>query len=325
MLAHGCNATQVAGFVLIAEAMRDADEPGVLRVPAANLARIARATERDIEELRVAGVLAGGDDGLDAPITYRATLKNHRLGEVVEVIPAQPGPLWCCPRLVRSTYVSSLRSRSPNPYSRPRHTPLTVAAYPPYRTRQGPRHTPLTAPDAAPREALARADSEAVFLTESRNTNTNTEGAPTVAPSLTACACEVPHRESVKTEREGDGRDSTELNGKHETSSNLTPGEVCIALKRAGIGRVSPTNLDLVRLCAEGMTLAEFEHAAALAMAAAHVSDRFRYALRVAESERRRMAAAEPLPPMPASGRPRSFADSSRDFYAQLAAMKAEH
>lgn len=77
-----------------------------------------------------------------------------------------------------------------------------------------------------------------------------------------------------------------------EEPARPTPGEACMAMKKAGMSGVSPSNQKLIALLEAGITLGELEDAARDSVADGKP---FAYALAMAEG-RRRDAATAPLP-----------------------------
>lgn len=91
--------------------MHDSDEYGVLRWPLKQIAQALGAPLKLLNELVECGVLYGAErDECEAMIyTPRS---GRRDGEPVELVPAQIGPIWYSPRMVRDEYVRAVRGEA---------------------------------------------------------------------------------------------------------------------------------------------------------------------------------------------------------------------
>lgn len=91
--------------------LHDSDEYGVLRWPLREIAQALGAQPKDLNELVTKGVLYGCATGDCEPMVY--TPRSGRVaGDPVLLVPAQPGPIWYSPRLVRDEYIRTKRGSS---------------------------------------------------------------------------------------------------------------------------------------------------------------------------------------------------------------------
>lgn len=91
--------------------LHDSDEYGVLRWPLSEIAQALGAHIREVKELASKGVLYGCASGDCEPMIY--TPRSGRTdGDPVLLVPAQPGPIWYSPRLVRDEYIRTKRGAS---------------------------------------------------------------------------------------------------------------------------------------------------------------------------------------------------------------------
>lgn len=86
--------------------LHDSDDYGVLRWPLKQIAQALGCPLKLLNELVECGVLYGAEKGECEAFVYtpRSGRKN---GEPVELVPAQQGPVWFSPRMVRDEYVRS--------------------------------------------------------------------------------------------------------------------------------------------------------------------------------------------------------------------------
>lgn len=91
--------------------LHDSDNYGVLSWPLKEIAQALGAPLKALKELVDKGVLYGTDKGECEPFVYtpRSGRKN---GEPVALVPAQQGPVWFSPRMVRDEYVRTVRGES---------------------------------------------------------------------------------------------------------------------------------------------------------------------------------------------------------------------
>tara|TARA_R110000868_G_scaffold187781_3_gene430397 strand:+ start:5799 stop:6629 length:831 start_codon:yes stop_codon:yes gene_type:complete len=91
--------------------LHDSDNYGVLSWPLKEIAQALGAPLKAIKELVDKGVLYGIEKGECEPFVYtpRSGRKN---GDPVELVPAQQGPVWFSPRMVRDEYVRTVRGES---------------------------------------------------------------------------------------------------------------------------------------------------------------------------------------------------------------------
>lgn len=91
--------------------LHDSDEYGLLRWPLKEIAQALGAPMKEVNELVQKGVLYGCEKGQCEPLTYRP--KSGRVeGAEVTLVPAQAGPVWFSPRMVRDEYVRMKRGSS---------------------------------------------------------------------------------------------------------------------------------------------------------------------------------------------------------------------
>lgn len=91
--------------------LHDSDNYGVLRWPLKQIAQALGCPLKLLNELVECGVLYGTEKGECEPFVYtpRSGRKN---GLPVELLPAQQGPVWFSPRMVRDEYVRTVRGES---------------------------------------------------------------------------------------------------------------------------------------------------------------------------------------------------------------------
>jgi hypothetical protein len=88
--------------------MHDSDEYGVLRWHLKEIGQATGAKMRELKELVEKGVLYGIEKGECEPMIY-VPKSGRKLGNPVELIAAQEGPIWYSPRMVRDEYVRRVR------------------------------------------------------------------------------------------------------------------------------------------------------------------------------------------------------------------------
>lgn len=91
--------------------MHDSDEYGVLRWPLKQIAQALGAPVKLLNELVECGVLYGAERG-DCEAMIYTPRSGRREGEPVELVPAQAGPIWFSPRMVRDEYVRTVRGEA---------------------------------------------------------------------------------------------------------------------------------------------------------------------------------------------------------------------
>lgn len=84
--------------------LHDSDRYGVLTWSLKELAHALGCPLATLRELVAKGVLKGCDSGLCEPLVY-VPRSGRRNGEPVELLAAQPGPVWFSSRMVRDEYV----------------------------------------------------------------------------------------------------------------------------------------------------------------------------------------------------------------------------
>ena len=128
-----------------------------------------------------------------------------------------------------------------------------------------------------------------------------------------------------KRSREEKRREETSSSLRSEDVTPATPGEVCKAMRQAGMADVSPSHPKLISLLAAGLTQAELVDAAIVAVAG---KKPFSYALATAEG-RRRDAVTSPLPSTPRLNPQEALEAANRAvgerFLAEQEAARATH
>jgi hypothetical protein len=84
--------------------LHDSDNYGVLAWPLKEIAQALGAPLKALKELVDKGVLYGIDKGVCEPFIY-TPVSGRVKGEPVALVPAQQGPMWFSPRMVRDEYV----------------------------------------------------------------------------------------------------------------------------------------------------------------------------------------------------------------------------
>lgn len=90
--------------------MADSDEFGVLRWPLKDLANAVGCRVAELQALRDKGVLKGADAGEQMPALIYTPRHAGKVGEPVELLPAQSGPIWYSSRMVRDEYIRTKRA-----------------------------------------------------------------------------------------------------------------------------------------------------------------------------------------------------------------------
>ena len=130
--------------------MHDSDEYGLLRWPLKQIAQALGCPVKLLNELVDCGVLYGCAQGECEPFVYtpRSGRKN---GEPVVLVPAQAGPVWYSPRMVRDEYVRANAGAS---------------------TRfKAPSQAPDTTPDPSPSRWHGEGESDGSSSTSSSSTS----------------------------------------------------------------------------------------------------------------------------------------------------------
>lgn len=91
--------------------LHDSDEYGVLRWPLREIAQALGAPIKEVRELAEKNVLYGCESGMCEPMVYTPS-SGRKLGEPVVLVPAQQGPIWYSPRMVRDEHVRTKRGES---------------------------------------------------------------------------------------------------------------------------------------------------------------------------------------------------------------------
>lgn len=91
--------------------LHDSDNYGVLAWPLKEIAQALGAPLKALKELVDKGVLYGVEKGECEPFVYTPR-SGRKEGEPVALVPAQQGPVWFSPRMVRDEYVRTVRGES---------------------------------------------------------------------------------------------------------------------------------------------------------------------------------------------------------------------
>jgi hypothetical protein len=91
--------------------LHDSDNYGVLSWPLKEIAQALGAPLKAIKELVDKGVLYGVEKGECEPFVYTPR-SGRKEGAAVTLVPAQQGPVWFSPRMVRDEYVRTVRGES---------------------------------------------------------------------------------------------------------------------------------------------------------------------------------------------------------------------
>lgn len=83
--------------------LHDSDDYGILRWPLKEIAQALGAPLKALKELVDKGVLYGAEKGACEPMVY-VPVSARQKGAPVELVPAQEGPIWYSPRMVRDEY-----------------------------------------------------------------------------------------------------------------------------------------------------------------------------------------------------------------------------
>lgn len=322
-------------------ALHDSDDGyGVVRWTLKELARTVGASIAHVRELVEKGVLRGSDSHVDDPLVYTPR-SGRRLGAPVELIPAQPGPLWYSKRMVIDDHVrrsagGSTRFGANQDHDagegQPSPPPLAPAAPHTERARLRARVLQKTSGTCYHCGVQLPARWEIDHLTPRSKGGRHTFD--NLVPSCVACNQDKsdtmpddwtslsPSPSRRLGERESDGSSSpssASLKEKEKHADNRSAdaradttgfeptqaGAICRAMREAGIADVNPGHPTLLALLEAGATEAEFVGAARTAV------DRqkgFAYALATLQGQREDAAkAAQGLHrgPMPAAtGKP---------------------
>ena len=118
-------------------ALHDSDDGyGVVRWTLKELARTVGASMAHVRELVEKGVLRGSDSRVDDPLVYTPR-SGRRLGAPVELIPAQPGPLWYSKRMVIDEHVRNSRANESGRFGDGKSAPPNTAPKPSPKTPLG--------------------------------------------------------------------------------------------------------------------------------------------------------------------------------------------
>ncbi|GEM_PF-1861161 len=103
-----CTHAEKGAWVDVLCLMHDQEEYGVLRWPLKEIARAAGCPVSLLKGLAAKGVLKGDDKELIEPFIYTPR-SGRKDGEPVELVAAQPGPIWYSSRMVKDEHVRTIR------------------------------------------------------------------------------------------------------------------------------------------------------------------------------------------------------------------------
>jgi len=126
-----CNHLQRGIWLEIMCLMADEDEFGILRWPLADIANAVPCRIAELRTLVEREVLKGADRGETCrPLIYTPRHAGKD-GTPVTLIPEQPGPIWYSSRMVRDSYIASIRGKGSRFGESPKAAPIQ-------RTGDGP-------------------------------------------------------------------------------------------------------------------------------------------------------------------------------------------
>ena len=99
-----CSAAARGVWMDILCVLHDSETYGVVRWTLADLANAVGSAIRYLRELVEKEVLKGCDEGICEPLVY-IPRSGRKEGRAVDLIEAQPGPIWYSSRMVRDEYV----------------------------------------------------------------------------------------------------------------------------------------------------------------------------------------------------------------------------
>lgn len=238
----------------------DSEEYGLLRWSLKELAQAIGAPVKLIKELADKGVLKGGDKIHEALIY---TPRSGRVdGDPVTLIVGDIGACWYSSRMVIDEHIRQKKGESTRFTPSPNPSPKGGIG-------EGIGASPNPSPNGWQSDG-----STSSSTTTYKNNKNNTH---TIQP-------------------QGRVSDFSE-NPKTEESLPTTPaGEICKALKRAGLPNVSPQHPELLALIAKGVTVDQFADAA---KSAVEKSKGFAYMLGIVRGQLTEVNAIESAPGMP--------------------------
>lgn len=110
--------------------MHDSMDYGIIHQPARKIADALGAPRKLIAELIEQGVMYGCDKGLCEPMHFRPTHAGQQ-GDPVLLVPAQEGPIWYSPRMVRDEFVRQRRGTGTRFGGSPKQSPKGGIGEPP--------------------------------------------------------------------------------------------------------------------------------------------------------------------------------------------------
>jgi len=119
-----CNHTQRGIWLEIMCLMADEDEFGILRWPLADIANAVPCRIAELRSLVERQVLKGADRGENCkPLVYTPRHAGKD-GTPVTLLPEQPGPIWYSSRMVRDSYIASIRGKGSRFGEAPNNAPI---------------------------------------------------------------------------------------------------------------------------------------------------------------------------------------------------------
>lgn len=119
-----CNHAQRGIWLEIMCMMADEDEFGVLRWPLSDVANAVPCRIAELRPLVDRGVIKGAEAGEKCPALIYTPRHAGKVGEPVVLIPEQLGPIWYSSRMVRDTYIASIRGKGTRFGAEPKPAPI---------------------------------------------------------------------------------------------------------------------------------------------------------------------------------------------------------
>lgn len=119
-----CNHAQRGIWLEVMCLMADSDEFGILRWPLADVANAVPCRIADLKPLVERDVMKGADAGAQCTALVYTPRHAGKDGTPVVLIPEQPGPIWYSSRMVRDSYIASIRGKGTRFGDDPKPTPI---------------------------------------------------------------------------------------------------------------------------------------------------------------------------------------------------------
>lgn len=116
-----CTIAERGVWIEIMCLMHDSETYGVLHWPVNEIADALRVPKALVKALVTKGVMKGVESGKCQPYSY-APRTGHTVGPSVVLVPAQAGPIWYSPRMVRDHHIRLCRANGKNPDGTPKAT-----------------------------------------------------------------------------------------------------------------------------------------------------------------------------------------------------------